>query len=109
MIDIALGDLASQAEQEFRRRLDPEFGLVSRKIFGESQFRGGFTLEFSDGSRQLVATYADMEFEVRLNGHELFGPAIHDDFAGAMFSREHLREHFPRIVEAAWSHLNGMG
>ena len=100
MTDVALSDLALEAQQEFQRKLGSRFKLVSCKVMGESNYRGGFTLEFSDGIRHLVAAYGDLEFEARLDGRELFGPDRHGDFAGIMFSREHLREHLHRIVEA---------
>ena len=101
LVDVTLSALDSEAEIEFQRRLGPKFTLVSSKVLGESHYRGGFTLEFSDGIRRVVATYGDLEFDVRIDGRELFGPANHGEFSGIMFSREHLREHLPHIVDTA--------
>src|ERR1700744_5097972 len=41
LVEIALGALASEAEREFQRRLDPRFSLVSSKVLGESNLRVG--------------------------------------------------------------------
>lgn len=98
MSEPTLNELASETERQFQAALGSRFNIASRKVDDESGFRNGFRLVFIAASSRLEVSYSDLEFEVILNGHELFGHGFHEDFGGNMFSREHLKQYLSDIV-----------
>jgi hypothetical protein len=101
MNTLAIADLAMDVEREFRSAFRNELVVESCETFGESSYRGGFRLVLANTSGSCEVVYSDMQLEVSFNGREVFGHKVHVGFAGNMFSREHLREHLPRIAASA--------
>lgn len=101
MSTLAIADLTQDAEREFRAAFLDKLVVMSRETFGEAHYRGGFRLVLANTTVSCEVVYSDMELEVSFNGREVFGPKVHVGFEGNMFSREHLREHLPRIAASA--------
>ena len=96
----SLLQLAFEAERAFAF-LKPAYELDSVEFFGPYRsFRSGFQLRFS-GEGQLSLRYFDrIEFEIELNGQEVFGANKHSGFAGNQFSPQHLSDQLQQIAKA---------
>lgn len=101
MNTLTVSDLAKDAEREFIAAFENVIQPMSCETFGESNYRGGFKLSFSNKLGSCEVLYSDMQMEVSSNGKEVFGTRVHAGFEGNMFSREHLREYLPRIAASA--------
>lgn len=102
---ISIAELMVEAERELQSAFGESFKVSSRRTFAGEYYRGGFEILFSSMAGNIEVCYSDMQLEVKYNDKELFGVAMHEGFAGNMFSREHLREYLPRIAASISSAL----
>lgn len=104
---INVNDLALAAENEFAFLEALGLPLVEWSEISPESFKGGFKLIFrSQSGKEVVVNYTDCEFEVHADQKEIFGPNQHPQFAGNMFSREHLIGALPKIRQSIESSLS---
>ena len=91
--------LLQETEKSFEFLRDLGFGQEKRSFVAPESYRGGFQISYSKGGSTLEIDYLEMQFEVRLQSSEIFGPTVHPGFGGNMFSGPHLTEHLPQIAQ----------
>jgi len=101
----AIEQLADRAEAAFAFLRERGLLLQERRILFPESFKGGFVLTFAGSGKEITIEYLDMQFEVRVDGVELFGSNTHREFAGNMFSRAHLLEHLAQLASVLRTQL----
>ena len=106
MNEPTLESLADDADAAFSSVL-PGFARTNRNVDSGWGARDGFRLVYEQGEKRCEVLYSDMAIEVTMNGKELFGWAVHPDFAGNAFSRENLGKAISRIALSALRSQHG--
>ncbi len=94
---ITVEQLVAETKRVFSFLSERGFHLSNHELSFPESFKGGFVLTFGNAEEKFVVQYLEMELEIVRGRIELFGPRNHPEFAGNMFSREHLSENIGRI------------
>jgi hypothetical protein len=91
--------LALEAEAAFSFLAERGMHVSDRRLLAPESFRGGFTLTFLGAGLEYSIEYLEMQFRVSAAKAEVFGPTVHPEFGGNMFSAEHLRQYLPQLAD----------
>jgi hypothetical protein len=101
----SISELSTLAKRELDFLQADGWAFESEKILAPEYYRGGFILHFRRTASELIVEYLEMEFAVKLDGREIFGPQQHPEFSGNVFSREHFAEHLSKLADVVANEL----
>ena len=104
---VTVEQLADSTENALAFLCEQGLHQSGRRILFPESFKGGFVLTYAGNGQELTVAYLDQQLEVCAAEAEIFGPKLHPEFAGNMFSREHLLQYLPKLAQVLRAQLFG--